>query len=86
MEESQLLAFLYLMRTPSTDLSGKRAPNGNGTRLQVGLKGQPPVLDGELPFSVKTDDSVWNLSDSKDGRVLEVSLLSRCTLAVVTSA
>jgi len=38
----------------------------------VGLKGQEPVLDGELPYSVKTDDSVWNLSDSKDGRVLEV--------------
>ena len=30
------------------------------------------MLDGELPYSVKTDDSVWNLSDSKDGRVLEV--------------
>ena len=30
------------------------------------------MLDGEVPFSVKTDDSVWNLSDSKDGRVLEV--------------
>ena len=44
------------------------------TWLQVGLKGQEPVLDGELPFPIKADDSVWNLSDSKDGRLLEISL------------
>lgn len=38
---------------------------------QVGLKGQPVILEGELPFEVRPDDSVWNLSD---GRLLEVSL------------
>lgn len=39
--------------------------------LQVGLKGQPPTLEGELPFDVKPDDCMWNLSD---GQLLEVSL------------
>lgn len=38
---------------------------------QVGLKGQPPILEGELPFDVKPDDSMWNLAD---GRMLELSL------------
>lgn len=38
---------------------------------QVGLKGEPPILEGELPFDVRPDDSMWNLSD---GRLLEVSL------------
>jgi hypothetical protein len=38
---------------------------------QVGLKGQPPILEGELPFDVKPDDSMWNLAD---GRLLELSL------------
>jgi hypothetical protein len=37
----------------------------------VGLKGQPPILEGELPFDVKPDDSMWNLAD---GQLLELSL------------
>ena len=37
----------------------------------MGLKGQPPILEGELPFDVKPDDSMWNLAD---GRLLELSL------------
>lgn len=58
-----------------------------GTLWQVGMKGEQPVLDGELPFSVKTDDSVWNLSDTKDGRVLEVSpSVFAWTAAVVVSS
>ncbi|GFR52746.1 hypothetical protein Agub_g15357 [Astrephomene gubernaculifera] len=33
-------------------------------RLRVGLKGQPPILEGEFPEPVKPDDSMWALVDS----------------------
>ena len=44
---------------------------------QVGLKGQPPILEGELPHDVKPDDCMWNLSD---GKLLEVSLAKGDTM------
>ncbi|GAB2265079.1 hypothetical protein Dimus_000146 [Dionaea muscipula] len=34
-------------------------------RLKVGIKGQPPVIDGELYQSIKPDDSFWSLEDQK---------------------
>lgn len=37
----------------------------------MGLKGQPPILEGALPHDVKPDECMWNLSD---GRLLEVNL------------
>ncbi|KAI7838291.1 hypothetical protein COHA_007861 [Chlorella ohadii] len=40
-------------------------------KLRVGLRGQPPVLDGPLFAAVKPDDCLWNLVD---GRQLEVTL------------
>ncbi|KAK9048905.1 hypothetical protein SSX86_032128 [Deinandra increscens subsp. villosa] len=33
--------------------------------LKVGLKGQPPILEGELYKSVKVDDCFWSLEDQK---------------------
>lgn len=33
--------------------------------LKVGLKGQPPILEGDLYKSVKVDDSFWSLEDKK---------------------
>ncbi|XP_047334657.1 protein BOBBER 1-like [Impatiens glandulifera] len=38
--------------------------------FKVGLKGQPPVLDGELFQSVKVDDCFWSLEDQKTVSVL----------------
>ncbi|PSS04450.1 Protein BOBBER like [Actinidia chinensis var. chinensis] len=38
--------------------------------LKVGLKGQPPIIDGELCQSVKVDDSFWSLEDQKSISVL----------------
>ncbi|KAG2438033.1 hypothetical protein HXX76_005647 [Chlamydomonas incerta] len=40
------------------------------TKLRVGLKGQPPILDGELTEPVKADDCMWNIADD----VMELTL------------
>ncbi|GAB4817158.1 hypothetical protein N2152v2_004204 [Parachlorella kessleri] len=41
------------------------------SKLRLGVKGQPPVLDGELFAGVKPDDCLWNILD---GKVLELTL------------
>ncbi|KAK1431849.1 hypothetical protein QVD17_08578 [Tagetes erecta] len=38
--------------------------------LKVGLKGQPPILEGELYKSVKVDDCFWSLEDQKAVSIL----------------
>ncbi|XP_057798774.1 protein BOBBER 1-like [Salvia miltiorrhiza] len=38
--------------------------------LKVGLKGQPPVIDGELFNPVKVDDCFWSLEDQKTVSIL----------------
>ncbi|XP_059629053.1 protein BOBBER 1-like isoform X2 [Cornus florida] len=38
--------------------------------LKVGLKGQPPIIDGELFQSVKVDDCFWSLEDQKSISIL----------------
>ncbi|KAG6636309.1 hypothetical protein CIPAW_11G102400 [Carya illinoinensis] len=38
--------------------------------LKIGLKGQPPIIDGELYKPVKADDCFWSLEDQKSISVL----------------
>ncbi|XP_054789039.1 protein BOBBER 1 [Prosopis cineraria] len=55
-------------------------PNGTKSRfvvceikknhLKVGLKGQPPIIDGELHNSVKPDDCYWSIEDQKSVSIL----------------
>ncbi|EER92935.1 hypothetical protein BDA96_01G555700 [Sorghum bicolor] len=39
--------------------------------LKVGLKGQPPIVDGELYKAVKVDDCFWSI---EDGNTLSIFL------------
>lgn len=39
--------------------------------LRCGVKGQPPIIDGELPHEVKLEESTWVI---EDGKVLLVNL------------
>ncbi|KAL4385064.1 hypothetical protein GQ457_15G002690 [Hibiscus cannabinus] len=39
-------------------------------RLKVGLKGQPPVIDGELFQAVKPDDCYWSIEDNRSLSIL----------------
>lgn len=38
--------------------------------LKVGLKGQPPIIDGELYKPVKVDDCFWSIEDGKSLNIL----------------
>ena len=45
--------------------------------LTVGIKGQPPVIDGKLSEPVKAGDSSWAIVDVKDGREVQVVLVKK---------
>ncbi|XP_028790716.1 protein BOBBER 1 [Neltuma alba] len=55
-------------------------PNGTKSRfvvceikknhLKVGLKGQPPIIDGELHSAVKPDDCYWSIEDQNAVSIL----------------
>ncbi|CAM0137543.1 hypothetical protein VKS41_003010 [Umbelopsis sp. WA50703] len=34
--------------------------------IKVGLKGQPPILEGELCKDIKVEDSTWTIEDQKE--------------------
>ncbi|KAL6320265.1 hypothetical protein AAG906_005342 [Vitis piasezkii] len=38
--------------------------------LKVGLKGHPPIIDGELSKPIKPDDCFWSLEDQKSVSIL----------------
>jgi len=39
-------------------------------KLKVGLKGQPPIIDGELHKKIKPDDCLWTLETDGTKRTL----------------
>ncbi|KAF2752056.1 CS-domain-containing protein [Sporormia fimetaria CBS 119925] len=42
--------------------------------LKVAIKGQDPIIDGELPHPIRVDDSTWTLETVKDGKEISVHL------------
>eukprot|EP01022_Parablepharisma_sp_SALTPOND_P023444 TRINITY_DN495_c0_g1_i1.p7 TRINITY_DN495_c0_g1~~TRINITY_DN495_c0_g1_i1.p7 ORF type:complete len:274 (-),score=68.92 TRINITY_DN495_c0_g1_i1:7644-8465(-) len=52
-------------------------------KIKVGIKGQPPIIDGEFPERIKVricynlsqpDDALWTLEETKDGKVLCITV------------
>ncbi|KAJ4504746.1 hypothetical protein HRR83_003123 [Exophiala dermatitidis] len=37
------------------------------THIKVGVKGQEPIIDGDFPHPIQTDESTWLLSTKPDG-------------------
>ncbi|KAM7194515.1 HSP20-like chaperone [Rhypophila sp. PSN 637] len=44
--------------------------------LTAGIKGQDPIVKGDFPHSVRTDDSTWTVTTSPDGKtkIVEIHL------------
>ncbi|KAF4502687.1 nudC [Fusarium agapanthi] len=43
--------------------------------LQAGIKGQDPIIQGDLPHAIHVDDSTWTLSTNSDGtKTVEIHL------------
>ncbi|KAL2211405.1 CS-domain-containing protein [Sarocladium strictum] len=44
-------------------------------KLSAGIKGQEPVISGDLPHAIQVDDSTWTLSTNSDGtKTVEIHL------------
>lgn len=43
--------------------------------IKVSMKGQEPILDGKLPARVIVDESLWELSEESDHKLLTIELL-----------
>ncbi len=56
------------IRIPQGIKSKQLAVEFKSKHLKVGVKGQPPLIDGELHAKVKPDDCAWTL-DSETGKL-----------------
>ncbi|KAI1761287.1 nuclear movement protein [Hypoxylon sp. FL1150] len=44
-------------------------------KLKAGVKGQEPIIDGDLPHAISTEESTWTLTPAPDGtKTLEIHL------------
>ncbi|KAI0137650.1 CS-domain-containing protein [Hypoxylon sp. NC0597] len=44
-------------------------------KLKAGIKGQDPIIDGDLPHPIHTEESTWTLTSSPDGtKTVEIHL------------
>lgn len=47
------------------------------SKLKVGIKGQPLMIDGEFSKPIKADDSLWCIETVKTKRILQLSLTKK---------
>lgn len=45
--------------------------------LLIGLKGETPIVDGDLSEPVIPGESMWNIQDAKEGREIMVNLVKK---------
>jgi len=44
------------------------------SQLKVGVKGQPPIIDGDLPKTIHVDESTWTLETTPGGKEISLHL------------
>lgn len=44
------------------------------TKLKVAIKGQDPIIDGDLPHSIHVDESTWTLETVPNGKEVSIHL------------
>ncbi|KAL9122329.1 MAG: hypothetical protein Q9187_001121 [Circinaria calcarea] len=44
------------------------------TKLKVGIKGQDPIIDGDFPHPIHTDESTWTLETTSSTTTKEIAL------------
>lgn len=63
--QTALIRILAQVRVPFKNIAALKSRDAAVTitkkTIKVGLKNQPPVLDGEWNAEIKTDDSVWTI-------------------------
>ncbi|BGP12114.1 hypothetical protein JCM10213_004067 [Rhodosporidiobolus nylandii] len=73
--EQEALPYRWRQTLQDVTVSVPVPPGTKGKQLEVvlkkqyikaGLKGQPPVIEGELAKEIKVDDSTWTLDDSRE--------------------
>ena len=42
--------------------------------MKIGVKGQPPIVDGELHKKIKKDDTLWSIESDGSKRVMQITL------------
>jgi len=43
-------------------------------KLFVQVIGQDPIIDGEFPEKINSEDSLWTLESNKEGKVIHFSI------------
>ncbi|KAI0443263.1 nuclear movement protein [Xylaria telfairii] len=44
-------------------------------KIKAGIKGQAPIIEGDLPHAIHTEDSTWTLTSAPDGtKTIEIHL------------
>lgn len=67
----ELTVYIYL---PDNVTSKQLDVQMKSKHLKVGLKGQPPIIDGELHKKIKGEDSLWTLESDGPRRTLQLTL------------
>jgi len=82
--EQSALPYKWTQTIGDLDLSAEVAGNLKGRdlnveikkkKLVVAVKGQEPIISGDLPHEIRVDESTWTLSSSPSGgKIIEVHL------------
>ncbi|KAF2427507.1 CS-domain-containing protein [Tothia fuscella] len=82
-EEQAALPYKWTQTIKDVDISIEISANLRGkdldvkltkTKLYVAIKGQAPIIDGDLPHSILVDESTWTLEPTPSGKDLSIHL------------